>query len=411
MKKSNDELLKEYFDKSQKKGAWLTTNEINSEICPETTIRRRFKSIANFAAQVIKKHGYITVKEPEVVQDPEQERVLKFLQKGKRSIIDICNYLDKSPVRVLEIVENLKKSHFNVEIYEDQQVDLIAKPQTGQVRSINVEKYFGSSREIIFGVASDLHYASKYCREELIQLQYEIFKKEGVEIVFQPGNMIDGEASFNKYDLLAWGVEGQTQYLIKHAPKIDGITTYFITANHHEYWGPKMIGLNYGQKLEHDMKQAGRNDWIYLSHVEADVSFKTKAGECIVRITHPQGGVSYAISYPSQKAIESYQGGSKPHMLIMGHHHKLLYFHPRSVATFMAGCFQDQTEFMRTRHIEAQLGAWVIRAKLAENGSILQINPKAYPYFDKKIYQVNTDFAPEALELNERREVKPAKVF
>lgn len=339
-------------------------------------------------------------------------KVLTFVKGRQRTLNEICSYLDKGPTTVKTLLQELQDAHYNVSIKGDDNVILENEPQRQHKPfSLNVEKYFGSSREVIFGVTSDKHYANQHCREELVDLAYDIFKKEGVGIVFDSGNMVDGELALNRYELVASGVEGQTQYLIKHSPKVEGIVTYYITASHHENWAPKNIGLNYGTKLEDDMKRSGRNDWVYLGYVEADVAFKTKAGNCSVRLCHPRTGNSYALSYQSQKIIESYSGGEKPHVLLLGHFHKLAYLFIRNIHTLLCGTFEDQTVFLREHHIESQLGFWIVRMTLAEDGTVLKFVPQCFPFFDKTVYQNTRDYTEDVPRIKEKEIIKPIKVF
>ena len=344
----------------------------------------------------------------------ERQRILKFLNGGKsRSLIDICNHLDKAPASVEKYLEILKKEHYNIHL-KTEGISLAADPLMGGKTVIDVEKYFGNSREVTFGVISDLHYGNVHSREELIKFQYEIFKKQGVEIVFECGNMIDGELHLNRYELVATGIDGQINYLVNHAPKIEGITTYFITGDDHEGWLAHNVGINIGHLIQDSFERAGRTDWKYLGFLEADVEFKTKEGGTSVRLAHPGGGTAYALSYTLQKIVESLQGGEKPHVYLSGHYHKLGYWMVRNIHTFLVGCMEDQTTFMRKKHIEAHLGAYIVRMTLAPNGTILRIIPEAYPYFDRKIYQVNTDFKMPGLVVAEtarKAGVKPAKIF
>ena len=81
---------------------------------------------------------------------------------------------------------------------------------------------------------------------------------------------------------------------------------------------------------------------IHLGHIERDIIFKQPMGETKVRIMHPGGGCAYALSYPGQKMVESFQGGEKPHMLILGHYHKFNVNYAREITTIMAGCFHSE---------------------------------------------------------------------
>ncbi len=344
-----------------------------------------------------------------------KKKLRKFFGKNHdKSLLDICNHMEMSPLQVNNLIEELRGDHYNIEVAPDgERIFLSSEPRIGGEMGIDVHEYFGSSREVVFGIMSDLHYCNIHSREKLIDFMYEKFKVEGVPIVFNPGNMIDGEAFFNKYELTRWGISGQVDYLAERAPKVEGITTYFITGDDHEGWLAKRDGLNIGRVIETAFEDHGRNDWKYLAHTEADVAFKTKDAETVVRIAHPGGGTAYAISYQPQKIVESLQGGEKPHVQIIGHYHKLGHFMVRNVHTILAGTFEDQTTFMRKKHIEAHLGGWIVRMQLGKDGSVLRFMPECYSFFDRKVYQVNRDFpvANSSVKKTEDEIIQSVKVF
>jgi hypothetical protein len=75
-----------------------------------------------------------------------------------------------------------------------------------------------------------------------------------------------------------------------------------------------------------------------------------------------------ALCFPAsavQKAIETLEGGRKPHMLAAGHFHKADWMPTyRNVAGVQTGCFQWQTPFMMTKGLAAHVGGWIIRVAL-----------------------------------------------
>jgi hypothetical protein len=59
--------------------------------------------------------------------------------------------------------------------------------------------------------------------------------------------------------------------------------------------------------------------------------------------------------------IRDLEGGSKPHMVAIGHLHKAMLMPTvRNLATYQVGCFQRQTPFMVRQSIAAHVGAWII---------------------------------------------------
>ena len=89
-----------------------------------------------------------------------------------------------------------------------------------------------------FGVISDTHYGSKYAREDVAEDLYDWFQTEGIERVYHAGNYIEGEARFNRFDLIeqAHGMQSQLNYFAENYPKRKGITTYLVSGDDHEGW-------------------------------------------------------------------------------------------------------------------------------------------------------------------------------
>ena len=50
----------------------------------------------------------------------------------------------------------------------------------------------------LYGITSDNHLCSKYARLDVLNAAYDHFERRGITHVFNAGNMIDGEKSFNK---------------------------------------------------------------------------------------------------------------------------------------------------------------------------------------------------------------------
>ncbi len=82
----------------------------------------------------------------------------------------------------------------------------------------------------------------------------------------------------------------------------------------------------------------------------------------------------------------SFQGGEKPSILIIGHYHKQEYCYPRNVHCVQAGTTQDQTTFMRKKRLAAHLGFCVIKFQQDIDGSVTRFCPEFFPFFDKKYY-------------------------
>jgi hypothetical protein len=239
-----------------------------------------------------------------------------------------------------------------------------------------------------FGVTSDNHLCNKHSRLDVLKAAYDHFEREGITEVFNAGNWIDGEARFNKTELVtAPGLDNQINYMIDNFPQRKGITTHYIAGDDHEGWYQQREGIEVGRYLQMQAERAGRTDLHYLGYGECDVQLAYGTGSACCRIVHPGGGSAYAISYTDQKRVESYQGGEKPQIEIAGHYHKMNYGYPREVHTYQPGCTCDQTMFMRKKRLQAHVGFSVINLNQAEDGTITRFSPEWFPFYDLGYYE------------------------
>jgi hypothetical protein len=181
-------------------------------------------------------------------------------------------------------------------------------------------------------------------------------------------------------------MDNQIDYHIEVTPYKKKIKTYFITGDDHEGWYAQREAINIGQHIHDKAKRAGREDLIYLSNVEHDIELKSGSGFSVLRMMHPGGGSSYAYSYTSQKTVESFQGGEKPHILMSGHYHKWDWCQPRGVNVIQTGTCEDQTTFMRKKKLEAHVGGGIVWFKQDSRGAIERLRVEWIPFYDRSYY-------------------------
>lgn len=321
---------------------------------------------------------------------PEDRQKLKDqivnLIKKPTSLTELCNKVDKPPKVVNVILEELKNEKFNVLITDDI-VELSGKIKEGGKHRIDLRAFENKMYKI--GFIGDNHLGSKWERLDVLHSLYDIFEKEGIREVYNTGNWIEGEARFNKYELLVAGVTAQVEYFIKNYPQRKGITTYYIAGDDHEGWYVQREKINIGEYAEMKARKAGREDLVYLGYVEADIELKTKRGKAIMKVMHPGGGSSYALSYTPQKIVESFSGGEKPNILLLGHYHKFDYICYRNVYTIQTGTTQDQSTFMRKRKLQAHVGGGILEFQQSVDGAINRAKVEWIGYYDKPYYKRN----------------------
>lgn len=303
--------------------------------------------------------------------------------KKATTIVRIAEQMHSTEEDVLAVVNDMEESGYII-LRRGNTIQL-GKSVEHIPQGIVVTNHF-HNKPISFGIVADMHMCSKAERLDVLNAAYDEFERKGLTTVLCPGNYCDGECRFNTHELLAHGIADQCQYCIDHWPCKPGIKTYFVDGDDHEGWFHQREGIEFGRFLMLEAQAQGRNDLVYMGYMEADFELKAPQGSAIVKVIHAGGGSSYAFSYASQKLVESFQGGEKPAVCIIGHYHKMEFCFPRNVYCVQAGCMQDQTMFMRKRKLAAHVGFSIITLQQDIKGSITRFSPEFFPFWDRGYY-------------------------
>lgn len=286
---------------------------------------------------------------------------------------------------VLDAIEELKAGGSN--LVREGDCFRIAKQVAPSWTQGVIELVSRPDNTFLFGASGDQHVGSKYHRNDVNDDLYRRYDEAGVQAVFNTGNWIDGEASFNRYDIIAHGLDGQAKLLAEIFPKYD-FPTFAVWGDDHEGWYAQREGIDVGRYVESIMQSEGHN-WHDLGFMEAHIKLvNANTGKSVIMsVTHPGGGSSYANSYRPQKIIESFEGGEKPAVLLLGHYHKLDPGITRNVWYLQTGTTQDQTPFMRKKSLEAHIGGAMVHLEQdPETGAITGFTPHLWRYFNKGYY-------------------------
>jgi hypothetical protein len=263
-----------------------------------------------------------------------------FRKKDVYTFEEVSNILDCGIGKVRQVIEEEIAAGVNYKI-DGSHIIFSRIIERSEPKVLNIEKM--STGFYRFGVTGDNHLCSRYERQDVLNALYDLFEAEGITRVFNTGNWIDGEARFNKHDLKVHGLDNQLNYWIDNYPQRPGVVTEYITGDDHEGWYTQREGINVGKYAERKARDAGREDLVFLGHMEADIILPAPNGQTVVRVLHPGGGSAYAISYTSQKIVESYTGAEKPNILLDGHYHKAGYNYIRGVHVVQTACFTGNT--------------------------------------------------------------------
>lgn len=319
---------------------------------------------------------------------------IKWIQRHKTGFTcdQLAKRLNATSAKAKEVVEYLSH-HDSYNIIPQGDVYVLSR-EIPPAPTLNLDRLKGKEYE--FGIISDPHLCCIDERLDVCNAGFDEFERRGIKDVFLPGNLIHGEwyRIFHEIKDGCFGAHKQARYFADNWPARKGITTRFITGECHEGWYQDK-GMKIGYYIENVCRDSDRNDIKFIGHIEQDITITTAYGETKIRLQHPGGGCAYALSYPSQKMVESFQGGEKPNMLISGHYHKFDVCYPREVVTIMAGTACDQTRYMRLRKLAAHVGFIICKIGSRLDGTIGRLNVEFFPFYDRKYhrklesYQIN----------------------
>ena len=313
-----------------------------------------------------------------------RHRIRKTLLAGEHTVTDLCQNFGLSKAQAEALLGEFRDAGANV---------------VERAGRFSIDRYMAPDSEAAwkmvgkpgkpyrFGLIADTHLGSKHCRLDVCENLYDWFAAEGIDTVFHCGNWIEGEARFNKHELVpeAHGMQPQLDYFVEHYPQRDGIETRYVAGDDHEGWYSQREGVDIGRMLADTAKRAGRTDLVYLGYKEAFVTLehpKTK-NKARLLIDHPGGGSAYATSYAAQKRVEAAQGGEKPAIWCFGHWHKSGYFVARGVHCLLVPCTKDLDTFGRKKGLEYVLGGVIVEAHQDPGGAITQLTPSFRLAFDR----------------------------
>ena len=315
-----------------------------------------------------------------------EKKLIEALKKESLSFEDIADRFNVPLQLVKDTINNLVDKKVML-IEDDDGFRVNEFPVEGAKIMLDQKMWQGNT--LRFGFCSDAHLGSNFERLDVLNMLYDNFKDEGISLVLNGGNWIEGEARFNKTEIHTHGLGRQLAYAVQNYPFREGIETWFVSGDDHEGWYNQREGVNTGDLFQMYREQVGMFDLKHIGYVEADIELNDGKfeNELWCRVMHPGGGSAYAISYAKQKIIESLQPGEKPNILFLGHYHKMDYSLVRGVHAIQMGCTSDQSIFMRKRKIEAHVGGGIAEFRRAPDGIINRCKVEFITAFDKGFYK------------------------
>lgn len=337
--------------------------------------------ISAFYKYISKVKKFLTDKDLEdagETRESIEELFINILEK-KRSISgdELCEQLSCSPNEIFDLITQFRKKGYEI-ICDDRNI-ILSTNVTSDGEKIDSPL---EDKEIIFGVASDIHFGSKACQITALNEFAEICRKNGVKYMFTPGDLCAGYKVYpgQEFEVYALSAEEQEESVILNLPK--GFEWYVLGGNHDYSFIKRGGGHNCLLSIE-----AQRPDFHYVGFDDADIPILPGVD---LKLWHPAGGAPYSYSYRLQKGIEqvvytelaniSRDFKEKPSVrfVLAGHLHIQLQAMFGSIFGMQCGTFEGQTGFLRRLGLYPQVGGYIVKASISRNGLLRNFNAKFY---------------------------------
>jgi UDP-2,3-diacylglucosamine pyrophosphatase LpxH len=298
------------------------------------------------------------------VEESVEERFLKLLKKEKvlkyDTIKETLNLDDKG---LNDIVQMYKTKGYD--IVSDLGRLILSFDGTSNGRHLET---LSNDREIIFGIASDLHFGSKACQITALHQFAEICKKKGIKHILCPGDVVAGFGVYpgQMFDVYGLSAEEQENSVIANLPR--GFEWYMLGGNHDYSFIKKGGGHNPLLVIE-----SMRDDVHYIGYDQETVPLLQNVDSIL---WHPTGAIPYSISYRIQKGIEQIafaeltkiSNDVKNHQTVKfvfaGHLHIEFQSMFGPIMGIQCGAFEGQTNFLKKKGIFPTVGGWTVEVTL-----------------------------------------------
>ncbi len=363
-KESKYAYLEEFILKEVRNG---TRTRVIYGLCRDKGYEGTDRQFYKFLYNLKKKNGIEQVESGNGERD--RDVFLEILTKNK--IVDLsylCNTFNCTPLELQRKYIN----HFRnlgYEISTDSHRVFLSKDHVFEPEPVKRLE----SKEIDFGIASDLHFGSKAVQITALNEFCETCRQLGIKYIFVPGDVVAGLRVYpgQEYDLYAHSAEEQAESVLANLPS--GFT-WFIMGGNHDYAFMKNGGHNIINAIA-----AQRDDIVACGFDMADVEIMQNVH---LRMWHPKGGIPYALSYRLQKGIEQIaqqelkhiSNGSKDKPSIKfvaaGHLHTSFYGRFGDITGFQSGAFEGTTNYLKRLGLNPSIGGWTYKCWVNKDGFV-----------------------------------------
>lgn len=307
---------------------------------------------------------------------------------------DLCKSYNISRDDMFVLIHDLKKRGNNIitmntsaSNYENEDKTTVTLIRNfGHEQLINDLSYdiISNDDNIKCMLISDTRFGSIYQQTSILNDMYLKAKAMGVKYVFLNGDVVEGiyrgSKSIYNSTLHKDGYDDQADYVASCFPRVEGITTYFVTGEHDLSFLKTKEKVDIGKLIA-----SKREDMIYLGPRRKKVTFVSDKGNGSISIylQHSSGNVPYTISYKPQQKIAALRNEDKTDILVTSHFAACDSFLRRGVRSYQVPTVVGTTDEMKDANtpVYNTVGSWIITLKKDKKGNLSNTSQMYIPYY------------------------------
>lgn len=300
-----------------------------------------------------------------MTKEEQLNKIIELTQK-KVNILQIAKELEINEFVILNLIKELRNKGINItsQLNDDGLYFFNLGETETKDKTFSVQT--NEKNEYKFVAISDTRIGSKFQQLNILYDIYQKAKEMGFNNVILCGNITEGLYSIkDKYaeDNFLDDSLKQIEYIKNYFPKIDGMTTYFVTGAKDEKHMLKNK-INIGRRISEvrdDLIYLGENSCMFMIDKAKMLIFNSKLGK------------TYTVSYRPQQQIDSFRSEDKPDILLYGGLLQMEKFNYRNVDCISVPSVVATTNEMTDKRHSNTIGAWYITVKTNEKGQLEKI--------------------------------------
>jgi len=300
---------------------------------------------------------------------------IKELTKLEISLTELSEEMEISVEYAMGLIGILKNQGLNlVMIHKDDDIYILNQGERTYKQDFKYSFKTDENNKIKFLILSDLRMGSIFSQLSILNELYLHAYEEGIRNVIIVGNITEGlyKMSNNMIEtLIATDTMEQAKYVASHFPKIEGMTTYFITGKKDQTHLTNNQ-MDIGKQISNL-----RKDLIYIGNGRCDIKIDNID---ILALSRSQRK-TYTQSYRAQKMIDAMRSEDKPEFILYGGQLQCEKFVYRGVKVLSIPSLCASTWEMEEKEYSNTIGGLTLEIETDKKGNLLSYKTYSNVYY------------------------------